>query len=176
MILTIGRKKMRKMERISCRRNDENFLNLFGNIRFGNDNLIIFVKLIMRLYRFHRFLAVRPRDYIIEKNDIYFEVFLPIIILIKILILVFQIFNIDIGLPIVNIFNISAVKLYVVYILYFRLKDFYWLFQFLIIDSNSAIENESEFNSEYDIKKIMRKKLILINKKYKSRYLVRGKE
>jgi hypothetical protein len=92
VILTTGRKKTKTLEKINYRRNDENFLNLPENIRFENDNLIVFVKLIMHFHRFYRLFAAGPRDYIVGRNNIYPEMFFPIIILIKILILIFQIF------------------------------------------------------------------------------------
>jgi hypothetical protein len=85
--LNIGRKKMRKLEKISCRRNAESLPGLPGDIYFGSDNLIIFVKLIMRLYRFYPPFVVGPRDYAVGKNDDYLEMFFPTIILIKISIL-----------------------------------------------------------------------------------------
>jgi hypothetical protein len=89
--LTTDKRKMKKLEKISRRRNAENLLNLPGNIRFGNNNLIVFVKLIIYFHRFHRLFAAEPSDYIVGRNDIYLETFFPIIILIKILILIFQI-------------------------------------------------------------------------------------
>jgi hypothetical protein len=92
IISITDRRKTRRLEKISRRLSDENLLNLFENIRFGNDNLIVFVKLIMRLYRFHRSFAVEPRDYIVGRNDVYSERFLPIIIPVKIPILISQIF------------------------------------------------------------------------------------
>jgi hypothetical protein len=92
VILTTGRRKTKKLEKINRQRSVENLPSRPENIRFGNDNLIVFVKLIIRFYRFHRSFAAEPRDYIIGKNDIYFGTFLPITILIKILILISQIF------------------------------------------------------------------------------------
>jgi hypothetical protein len=73
------RRKTRKLENISYRRNAENFLNLPGNIRFENDNLIVFIKLIMRLYRFHPLLAVKLFDHIVGRKNVYTETFLPIV-------------------------------------------------------------------------------------------------
>jgi hypothetical protein len=89
IILITDKRKMRKLEKINRRRSAESILNLLGNIYFGNDNLIVFVNLIMRFHRFHRLFAVKPPVYIIGKSDIYFETFFPITILIKILILIF---------------------------------------------------------------------------------------
>jgi hypothetical protein len=91
IMLIIGRRKIKKLERISRRRNAENLLDLPKDIRFRSDNLIVFVKLIIYFYRFYRLFAAEPRDYIIGINIIYFEISLPIAILIKILILIFQI-------------------------------------------------------------------------------------
>jgi hypothetical protein len=96
--LTVGKKKTRRLKRISRRRNAENLSNLPGVIRLGSDNLIIVVRLIIRLYRFHSLLAVRPRDYVIGKKNVYPKVSFPTIILIKILILASQIlYSIAIG-------------------------------------------------------------------------------
>jgi hypothetical protein len=65
--------------------------------------------------------------------------------------------NTDIGIQIVNIFKFKTIRLHAVYILYFRLNNLYKFSQPLIIDSKPVIENELEFNSEYDVKKIIRK-------------------
>jgi hypothetical protein len=83
---------MRKLEKISYRRNAENLTNLSENFYFETDNLIVFVKLIICFYRFYRFyppFITRSRDYIVEKNDIYFGTSFSTAILIKISILIF---------------------------------------------------------------------------------------
>jgi hypothetical protein len=48
--LIVGKKKTKKLKRISRRRNVESFLNLPEIVRLGSDNLIIVVRLIMRFY------------------------------------------------------------------------------------------------------------------------------
>jgi hypothetical protein len=92
IILIIEGKKTRKLERINRRRNAENLPNLPEIIYFGNDNLMIFVELIIRFYRFHPLFAVKPRNYTVGRKDVYPEISLSIIISVKISILIFQIF------------------------------------------------------------------------------------
>ncbi len=87
--LTADKRKIRRLKKIDRRRNAESLLNLSGVIRLGSDNLMIFVKLIIRLRRFYPSLAVGPRDHIVKRRDVYLVTFLPITILIKILILAF---------------------------------------------------------------------------------------
>jgi hypothetical protein len=92
IMLSVGKKKTRKLEKISRRRNAESLSGLPGMIRLGSDNLIMIVKLIMRFYRLYPSLAAGPRDYAVRKKNVYFRISLSTIILIKILILAFQIF------------------------------------------------------------------------------------
>jgi hypothetical protein len=164
---TASRRKTRKLERISHRRSAESLPNLSGSVYLGNDNLIVFVRPIMRLHRLHPSLVAGPRDHTVGKNDIYPKTSLPITIPIKISILISQISikrpptatsDTDIGLPIVNIFNVNTVGSHTVYILYFRLNNFYWPSKFPTADPKSVIENELKSNSEYAVKEIIRKK------------------
>jgi hypothetical protein len=101
---------MRKLEKINRRRNAESFSDLFGNIYFGSDNLIVFIKLIIRLHRFHRSLAVKPPDHIVGKNDVYPGTSFSITISIKILILIFQI-SIQRLIPISNCRSLISLTL-----------------------------------------------------------------
>jgi hypothetical protein len=91
IISIINKRKMKRLKRISHRRNVENFPNLPESVYFGSDNLIIFIKLIIRLHRYHPSFMIRPRDHTVERKNIYSETSLPTIILIKILILISQI-------------------------------------------------------------------------------------
>jgi len=50
VILTTGRRKTRRLEKISYRRSTESLLNLPGDIYLGSDDLIIFVRPIIRLH------------------------------------------------------------------------------------------------------------------------------
>src|SRR6266536_4351862 len=65
---TAGRRKTRRLKKISRRRSAENVLGLPGVIRLESDNLMIFVGLIIRLHRLHPSLAVGPRDHIVGKK------------------------------------------------------------------------------------------------------------
>jgi hypothetical protein len=87
---TIGRKKM-KLEKINRRRNAESLSSLPGIIRLGNNNLMIVIRLTMRLHRFYPSLAARPRDHTVGKQNVYPGIFFLIIISVKISILTFQI-------------------------------------------------------------------------------------
>jgi hypothetical protein len=75
-------------------------------------------------------------------------------------------------LPIVDTFNVSAVRPHAVYALYFRLNNLCWPSQPLTADPKPAIEDELESNGEYDVKKIVRKEWVLIDGRYEPRYFV----
>jgi hypothetical protein len=80
VLLITYRRKTRRLETINYRRNAENLSDLSVKIYFGSDNLIVFIKLILHFRRFRPSFVTELRDYIIEKNDFYFGMFLPIII------------------------------------------------------------------------------------------------
>jgi hypothetical protein len=66
--LIVSKRKTKRLKKINYRRNVESLSNLPGMIRFGNDNLIIVVRLIMRFHRFHPSLAARPQDHAVKKK------------------------------------------------------------------------------------------------------------
>jgi hypothetical protein len=84
-----GRRKTRRLERISRRRSTESLSDLSGIIRFGSDNLMIVVRSIMRFHRFHSSLAAGPRDHTVGGKNVYPGISFPTAIPIKISILIF---------------------------------------------------------------------------------------